>query len=120
MFICQDDALLAYQTAFDLAENENQAFLLNVRNHLDALSSHNSGRVDPDNGQAVPNNQTNSASEPSGDVQMRDDANMPNGSATTVDVHAKTHADRLTKIKGILSGETSIQLTLQFLYSHNR
>ncbi|KAI7995284.1 Long chain acyl-CoA synthetase 4 [Camellia lanceoleosa] len=31
-----------------------------------------------------------------------------------------TYAERLTKIKGILSGETSIQLTLQFLYSHNK
>ena len=31
-----------------------------------------------------------------------------------------TYADRLTKMKGILSGETSIQLTLQFLYSHNK
>ncbi|GAV87808.1 hypothetical protein CFOL_v3_31234 [Cephalotus follicularis] len=30
------------------------------------------------------------------------------------------YAKRLTKIRGILSGETSIQLTLQFLYSHNR
>jgi 26S proteasome regulatory subunit N2 len=47
MFICQDDALLAYQTAFDLAENENQAFLLNVRNHLGALSSHTSAHVYP-------------------------------------------------------------------------
>lgn len=115
MFICQDDALLAYQTAFDLAENENQAFLLNVRSHLDALSSHTSAHVDSDT-----SNQTSAAPEPSGDVQMRDDLNMPNGSATTVDPKAATHADRLTKIKAILSGETSIQLTLQFLYSHNR
>jgi len=116
----KDDALLAYQTAFDLAENENQAFLLNVRNHLDALSSHTSAHVDLDSGPTVPSNQTNAATELSGDVQMRDDINMPNGSATTVDSNAATHADRLTKIKGILSGETSIQLTLQFLYSHNR
>ncbi|KAJ0763499.1 hypothetical protein HanPI659440_Chr08g0281261 [Helianthus annuus] len=31
-----------------------------------------------------------------------------------------TYAERLTKLKGILSGETSIQLTLRFLYSHNK
>lgn len=121
----KDDALLAYQTAFDLAENENQAFLLNVRNHLDALSSHTSAHAGPDSGASVPSNQTcnqtsNAATEPSGDVQMRDDGNMPNGSALAVDPNAAVHADRLTKIKGILSGETSIQLTLQFLYSHNR
>nr|CAB3482441.1 unnamed protein product [Digitaria exilis] len=106
-----DDALLAYQTAFDLAENENQAFLLNVRNHLDALSS---ARSDADS------RATNAATEPSGDVQMGDDVNMPNGTALTVDPVKVAHADRLTKIKNILSGETSIQLTLQFLYSHNR
>ena len=46
--------------------------------------------------------------------------NMPNGSALTVDPNKVAHADRLTKIKNILSGETSIQLTLQFLYSHNK
>ncbi|CAO2168426.1 unnamed protein product [Urochloa humidicola] len=106
----QDDALLAYQTAFDLAENENQAFLLNVRNHLDALSS---ARAEPDSRPAA-----NTSTEPSADVQMGDD--MPNGSALTVDPNKVAHADRLTKIKNILSGETSIQLTLQFLYSHNR
>jgi 26S proteasome regulatory subunit N2 len=71
--------LLAYQIAFNLAENENQAFLLNVQNHLDALSSHASAHVDPNSGSAVPSNQTNAATEPSGDVQMRDDINMPNG-----------------------------------------
>ncbi|CAL5007606.1 unnamed protein product [Urochloa decumbens] len=106
----QDDALLAYQTAFDLAENENQAFLLNVRNHLDALSS---ARAEPDSRPAA-----DASTEPSADVQMGDD--MPNGSALTVDPNKVAHADRLTKIKNILSGETSIQLTLQFLYSHNR
>ncbi|CAO2189289.1 unnamed protein product [Urochloa humidicola] len=106
----QDDTLLAYQTAFDLAENENQAFLLNVRNHLDALSS---ARAEPESRPAA-----NTSTEPSADVQMGDD--MPNGSALTVDPNKVAHADRLTKIKNILSGETSIQLTLQFLYSHNR
>jgi 26S proteasome regulatory subunit N2 len=47
MFVCQDDTHLAYQIAFDLAENENQAFLLKVPNHLDAMSSHTSAHVDP-------------------------------------------------------------------------
>ncbi|RCV29543.1 hypothetical protein SETIT_6G022000v2 [Setaria italica] len=114
----QDDALLAYQTAFDLAENENQAFLLNVRNHLDGLSS---ARAEPDSGPALPNDQAaNTSTEPTGDVQMGEDVNMPNGSALAVDPNKVAHADRLTKLKNILSGETSIQLTLQFLYSHNR
>jgi 26S proteasome regulatory subunit N2 len=79
MFVCQDDTHLAYQIAFDLAENENQAFLLKVLNHLDAMSSHTSAHVDPNTGSTVPTNQTNAATAPSVDVQMRDDINMRNG-----------------------------------------
>uniref|UniRef100_A0ACD5ZQY5 Uncharacterized protein n=1 Tax=Avena sativa TaxID=4498 RepID=A0ACD5ZQY5_AVESA len=107
-----DDALVAFQIAFDLVENENQAFLLNVRNHLDTLGARNL---------ALPGGQTgNAATEPSGDVQMGDDVDIMNGSPRVLDPFEEKCAERLTKIKGILSGETSIQLTLQFLYSHNR
>ncbi|XP_062226670.1 26S proteasome non-ATPase regulatory subunit 1 homolog A-like isoform X2 [Phragmites australis] len=116
----KDDALLAYQIAFDLVENENQAFLLNVRNRL---APQTPVPFNPDSGSALQDNQTASAgtgTEPTGDVQMRDDTTTPNGSAHTVDPNEVAHTDRLAKIKGILSGETSIQLTLQFLYSHNR
>ncbi|KAL5221940.1 hypothetical protein ABZP36_026653 [Zizania latifolia] len=110
----KDDALLAFQIAFDLVENENQAFLLSVRNRLDTLSVQASA-------QALPSDQTdNAATESSGDAQMADNVVTTNGSVHTVDSNEVAHADRLTKIKGILSGETSIQLTLQFLYSHNR
>jgi hypothetical protein len=43
-----------------------------------------------------------------------------NGNSNPVDPNEAVHADRLAKIEGILSGEKSIQLTLQFLYTHNR
>ncbi|KAF0930614.1 hypothetical protein E2562_033811 [Oryza meyeriana var. granulata] len=116
----KDDALLAYQIAFDLVENENQAFLLNVRNRLASQIPESN----PDSGLALPDDQTGNtgtgSTEPAGDVQMRDDTATPNGSSHTVDPNEVARADRLAKIKGILSGETSIQLTLQFLYSHNR
>ena len=112
MFDLQDDTLVAFQIAFDLVENENQAFLLNVRNHLDTLSIRDL---------ALPDGQTgNAATEPSADIQMGDDVDIINGSPRVVDPIREACADRLTKIRGILSGETSIQLTLQFLYSHNR
>jgi 26S proteasome regulatory subunit N2 len=120
MAIVQDDVLLAYQIAFDLYENENQAFLLNVRNRLTTQTPLPSN---PDSGTAVQDDQTTSVgteSEPAGDVPMRDDTTAPNGSAQTVDPNEVAHAERFAKIKGILSGETSIQLTLQFLYNHNR
>uniref|UniRef100_A0A452ZM37 26S proteasome non-ATPase regulatory subunit 1/RPN2 N-terminal domain-containing protein n=1 Tax=Aegilops tauschii subsp. strangulata TaxID=200361 RepID=A0A452ZM37_AEGTS len=111
----QDDALIAYQIAFDLVENENQAFLLNVGNRLDSQTPGQS---------ALPVDQTVNAgttsTEPAGDVQMGDDTTTANGNAHPVDPKEAAHADRLAKLKGILSGEKSIQLTLQFLYSHNR
>lgn len=121
VLIMQDDALLAYQIAFDLVENENQAFLLNVRNRLDVQTP---GQSNPDNGSASLHDQTvnegRTSTEPAGDVQMGDDTTAANGNAHIVDANEVARADRLKTIKGILSGEKSIQLTLQFLYSHNR
>uniref|UniRef100_A0A0E0PDV0 26S proteasome non-ATPase regulatory subunit 1 homolog n=1 Tax=Oryza rufipogon TaxID=4529 RepID=A0A0E0PDV0_ORYRU len=81
----KDDALLAYQIAFDLVENENQAFLLNVRNRLASQTPESN----PDSGSALPDDQAANAgtgsTEPAGDVQMRDDTATPNGSSHTVD-----------------------------------
>ncbi|XP_061989894.1 26S proteasome non-ATPase regulatory subunit 1 homolog A [Rosa rugosa] len=110
----KEDALLAFQIAFDLVENEHQAFLLNVRNRLPAPKTKTSEPVQPESSEAA----QNEGSAP-GDVQMTD------GSSTTSvtvpeDPSEVMYSERLTKIKGILSGETSIKLTLQFLYSHNK
>ncbi|KAM7461904.1 hypothetical protein LguiA_030025 [Lonicera macranthoides] len=118
----KDDALLALQIAFDLIENEHQAFLLNVRDRLSKpksqpTESERLGSAEPDSAQTQNANAT-----PSEDVQMTDgptqavDVNV----VPEVDPKEVTYAERLTKLKGILSGETSIQLTLQFLYSHNK
>lgn len=113
----KDDALLAFQIAFDLVENEHQAFLLNVRDRLPSPKSQPSESAQPKPSDA---GSTQNAS-----VNGTDDVQMTDGdSASTVDVpedpSEKMYAERLNKIKGILSGETSIQLTLQFLYSHNK
>ncbi|PRQ35975.1 putative 26S proteasome regulatory complex, non-ATPase subcomplex, Rpn2/Psmd1 subunit [Rosa chinensis] len=110
----KEDALLAFQIAFDLVENEHQAFLLNVRNRLPAPKTKTSEPVQPESSEAAQNEGS-----ASGDVQMTD------GSSTTSvtvpeDPSEVMYSERLTKIKGILSGETSIKLTLQFLYSHNK
>ncbi|XP_020579450.1 26S proteasome non-ATPase regulatory subunit 1 homolog A-like [Phalaenopsis equestris] len=116
----KDDALLAFQIAFDLVENEHQAFLLNVRNHLlypkpqEANLPNNSIDMTPENGNAVA---TDDAANGALDIVMTDSIQAPNG---PVDPNEVTYSEKLEKIKGILSGETSIQLTIQFLYSHNR
>eukprot|EP00252_Welwitschia_mirabilis_P004379 TRINITY_DN1472_c0_g1_i2.p1 TRINITY_DN1472_c0_g1~~TRINITY_DN1472_c0_g1_i2.p1 ORF type:complete len:997 (-),score=255.91 TRINITY_DN1472_c0_g1_i2:188-3178(-) len=119
----KDDALLAFQIAFDLFENENQAFLLNVRDRLPEPILQVNKITDAEGGTSTGGNgpplQTSVAMDNTDDVQMVDSANS-SGSANEVDAREVTYAERLAKIKGILSGETPIHLTLQFLYSHNR
>ncbi|KAM1729673.1 hypothetical protein ACFX12_020027 [Malus domestica] len=110
----KDDALLAYQVAFDLIENEHQAFLLSVRNGLSPPKPQPSEAAQPEASEAATNE--SSAAE---DVQMTDGGSTSNVSVLE-DPKEVIYSERLTKIKGILSGETSIQLTLQFLYSHNK
>ncbi|KAJ4722975.1 26S proteasome non-ATPase regulatory subunit 1-like [Melia azedarach] len=115
----KDDALLAFQVSFDLVENEHQAFLLNVRDHLPAPKTQPSESVQP--GSTNPASAQNDSSTAAEDVQMSDGTPASNINVQeTVDPKEVVYAERLNKIKGILSGETSIQLTLQFLYSHNK
>ncbi|XP_041025904.1 26S proteasome non-ATPase regulatory subunit 1 homolog A-like [Juglans microcarpa x Juglans regia] len=114
----KDEALLALQIAFDLVENERQAFLLNVRDRLSIPKTQPSepvqpGSIEPDASQ----NENHTAPE---DVQMTDGSTASNLNVRKLIPSEVIYAERLTKIKGILSGETSIQLTLQFLYSHNK
>ncbi|KAL7209621.1 hypothetical protein ACSBR1_031222 [Camellia fascicularis] len=114
----KDEALLALQIAFDLVENEHQAFLLNVRNLLSSAKSQPSEPAQQ--GPAAAESGQNTIATASEDVQMTDGTLASNVNVQEADPKEVTYAERLTKIKGILSGETSIQLTLQFLYSHNK
>ncbi|KAG4184993.1 hypothetical protein ERO13_A09G204800v2 [Gossypium hirsutum] len=114
----KEDALLAFQIAFDLVENEHQAFLLNVRDCLSALKSLPSESVQP--GYSDPATAQNENSTAPEDVQMTDESSAVTKSVDEVYPKEVMYAERLTKIKGILSGETSIQLTLQFLFSYNK
>ncbi|TYI30097.1 hypothetical protein ES332_A05G361100v1 [Gossypium tomentosum] len=114
----KEDALLAFQVAFDLVENEHQAFLLNVRDRLPAPKSLPSESLQPESSDPGPiQNENSTAAE---DVQMTDGSSASMTDVREADPKEVMYAERLTKIKGILSGETSIQLTLQFLYSHNK
>ncbi|KAF8388402.1 hypothetical protein HHK36_027070 [Tetracentron sinense] len=114
----KDEALLAFQIAFDLIENEHQAFLLNVRDRLSDPKSQPSEAVQ--HGSSQPDSAQNENATASEDVNMIDGTHAPNGNVDVLDPNEVIYAERLAKIKGILSGDTSIQLTLQFLYSHNK
>lgn len=114
----KDDALLSFQIAFDLVENEHQAFLLNVRDRLSVSTSRSQESGQPGHNEAdAAQNESPAASE---DVAMTDGSHTSDATVQQVDPSEGIHAERLKKIRGILSGETSIQLTLQFLYSHNK
>ncbi|KAH1063843.1 hypothetical protein J1N35_028830 [Gossypium stocksii] len=114
----KEDALLAFQVAFDLVENEHQAFLLNVRDRLPTPKSLPSESLQRESNDPAPiQNENSTAAE---DVQMTDGSSASMTDVLEADPKEVMYAERLTKIKGILSGETSIQLTLQFLYSHNK
>lgn len=112
----KDDALLAFQIAFDLVENEHQAFLLNVRDRLSVSTSRSQESGQPAHNDAA-QNESPAASE---DVAMTEGPHTSDVTVQQVDQSEGIYAERLKKIKGILAGETSIQLTLQFLYSHNK
>ncbi|MQL74860.1 hypothetical protein Taro_007243 [Colocasia esculenta] len=119
----KDDALLAFQIAFDLVENEHQAFLLNVR---DCLPDSKSQASNEQPLEAVDHGRTEAGS-PNGYVSTAadtptsapEDAHIDGSHTPNATPHGKEPND-FAKLKGILSGETPIQLTLQFLYSHNR
>ncbi|XP_075516337.1 26S proteasome non-ATPase regulatory subunit 1 homolog A-like isoform X1 [Primulina tabacum] len=113
----EDDALLAFQIAFDLVENEHQAFLLSVRDGLPSSKPQLSATAQSGSSQPV-SAQSGSVVQLQ-DVQMTD-GNDESSNSLNLDQRDGVYAERLAKIRGILSGETSIQLTLQFLYSHNK
>ncbi|KAJ0984151.1 hypothetical protein J5N97_002507 [Dioscorea zingiberensis] len=123
----KDEALLALQIAFDLVENEHQAFLLNVRNRLPSSKTQtvNHGNPAPpseiiDHGTNEPSSQNENGGAETEDVHMSDVSVATNSNDHSVDPNEVAYAEKLAKMKGILSGETSIQLTLQFLFSHNK
>ncbi|KAL4291318.1 hypothetical protein GQ457_14G013450 [Hibiscus cannabinus] len=109
----EEHALLAFQVAFDLVENEHQPFLIDVRDRLSApkylpRESVQLGSNDPNPAEI----ENSTAPE---DVQTTDGSSAVATYVTETDPKEVMYAERLAKIKGILSGETPLLLTLQFL-----
>ena len=110
-----DDALVAYQVAFDLFEHSNQGLLEKVLAALDALVQ--------DSAQAGPAE----AAAPSNGTEAMETEDEPDAAAAPP---AALDADgaladspegaRVANLKGILRGDTPIQLVLEFLFNNNR
>lgn len=92
----EDEVLIAYQIAFDLAETATQEFLQTVRASLD-VSKAEAAPVVAEGSEAAPA------------TAQQDDAKPKEGS--------ELHRERLA---AILSGEESIKLYLEFLYRNNK
>ncbi|KAK8635262.1 hypothetical protein V6N13_023139 [Hibiscus sabdariffa] len=112
----KEHALLAFQVAFDLMENEHQPFLIDVRDRLSAPKSLPRESIQLGSNDPNPAEIENSTA-PEG-VQMTDGSSAVATYVTETDPKEVMYAERLAKIKGILSGETPLLLTLQFLYRH--
>jgi 26S proteasome regulatory subunit N2 len=94
-FFIQNAALMAYQVAFDLSENQNQPFLIRIVNALPTPAP-----------AAI-------KAAPAADAM---DVSASAGPSEAV----AAYNDRLKKLIDILSGETTSDLFLQFLYTHNK
>ncbi|CAL8468543.1 g8083 [Coccomyxa elongata] len=129
----EDDTLLAYQVCFDLVENESQSFLMKVGKVLEehapktaAPATEQAAADDADQdtpagsagGEALANG--NGAAHAPADA-METDGGAAGAPAPTVSLtpEEQQYVERYNRLKGIISGATSIGLYLEFLYSHN-
>jgi len=102
-----DDALMAYQVAFDLSDNETQHFLSQVNAALPEPAATNASSA------AV-------KAEPT-DGEMEVDTNATKDPLDSAfEEEQKALSDRLKKMSMILSGETTVHLTLEFLFRNNK
>ena len=106
----ENSELLAYQIAFDLCESDMQHFLLSVRNGLPALASERPPEPAP--------------AQPAGDAPEGGDTEMKDeGAAAPAAVEPSEEEKRLEmrvkNLRSILSGEKTIGITLEFLFSNN-
>ncbi|CAI6009641.1 unnamed protein product, partial [Closterium sp. NIES-65] len=130
----ESDALLAYQVAFDLFENEFQQFLLSTEEGKEGegAAKAEGGEATDTATAAAEDGAAKPAAEVDGTSTMDTTEAAGSGSAEAAgsgegEAAAEVapseevvYAERLAKLKGILTGETPIGLTLQFLYSHNK
>lgn len=102
-----NDCLTAYQVAFDLTENENQKFLMNVYHSLPAPAT-------PEAASTAEEAKTEDAGAAPAPVSAEPATPPPVPAGASAD-----YWEKLEKLKLILSGEFVVDLKLDFLYRHN-
>ena len=109
---------MAYQIGFDLYESATQQFLTSVRNSMKLVTAPPTTVADPAPAPAAESMETDEAAS---DATPAADAATTNGTGTTPSTTASTPetSAELKKLAGILSGDTTISLHLQFLIRNN-
>lgn len=126
----ETDVLLAYQIGFDLFENQNQRFLINVKDNFPRTptsvpngNGNLPSREEFSSGFPVSFSDLGPTARESTEGGVREEVSEVKTDETgesTREAGSSPYAARLMKLKGILSGEIPLSLTLQFLHSHNR
>ena len=103
---------MAYQIGFDLYESATQQFLTSVRNSMKLVTAPPATITDAAPGAAPESMETDDAAPAPAEPAKE---GTPNGNAA----ETKEMSAELKKIAGILSGDTTISLHLQFLIRNN-
>jgi len=116
----ENDTLMGYQIAFDLYENASQQFLAGIRNVLKGLAP--IALAEPVKQGDIPvKTETTESEKP----METDDENKEKEEPTPVKTEKdlsdveKTLQNRIVNLNGILSGDTTIKLHLEFLIRNN-
>ncbi|XP_078693154.1 26S proteasome non-ATPase regulatory subunit 1-like [Branchiostoma floridae x Branchiostoma belcheri] len=121
----EDQTLMAYQIGFDLYESATQQYLSRVMYALRAVSPiplpNAPAAVQPPG--SAPAAPVSKDAESQASEEQEKPASVPPPDTSTkysdLSEEEKKHVDRLTKLLGILGGETSIAIHLQFLIRNN-
>jgi 26S proteasome regulatory subunit N2 len=103
----ENDLLIAYQVAFDLCENENQKFLMNIYQALPSL---------PKTGTSATTSEDSTTAEGESNAPMTTPVAVADAPPAVPAGAPANYWERLQNLKLILSGEFTVDLFLEFLH----
>ena len=112
----EDSVLMAYQIGFDLYESATQQFLQRIQSALRATAP----IPIPDTPTPVKTEAKETAMETDAEAGEETPKETPTPKVEDLSESDKIIQERITKLNGILGGETTIGLNLQFLIRNNK